>query len=131
VRLLIEKGADKGYVKTYGDYNETQRQYDEYLSKYQHHKDISIFQNYKEAVDNNVKFNAIDKTKTTYTYNLNILRIAKDLKLEKMINYLQSLNIKELFHSKQVCVETWFDNSSPQFQNHLLIESSCNPIEYF
>jgi len=112
VKLLIEKGADKDYVKTYWDYNE------------------SIDRKYRDTETNNYH---LDVRKTSYTYRINILRIAKDLNLEKMISYLKSLNIKELSHSKQVCIETWHDCSSHPTTGctSRLIERTCNPIEYF
>jgi ankyrin repeat protein len=89
VKLLIEKGADKDYIKTsYGDYNKSTKEY------------IGNGRNFKNLIKKDISenFPAIDIIKTTYTYNFNILRIAKDLSLQQMINYLKSLKITELFH---------------------------------
>jgi len=117
VKLLIEKGADKDYVETHWDYNE------------------SIDRKYRDTETNNYH---LDVRKTSYTYSTNILRIAKDLNLKEMTSYLKSLNIKELFHSKQVCFQTYADNmyghlatNGGYFRHNTESDNVCSPIEYF
>jgi len=123
VKLLIEKGSDKDYIKTYEE------------SKESHNEYIGDSNNFKNFTTKGISryFQAVDIIKTNYIYNFNILRIAKDLNLEKMISYLKSLNIKELPHSKQVCTETsMYDKFGGKIiYNKKVADQKCSEKEYF